>query len=764
MTKRSRTKNKPGRPRTGGKLIWRETKGWCCRITVTVEGERIRRMIELGTRDRVVARRKRVRLLAEETAEGAAATTSALLTVREAADATCKRWEADGIKTAAGRRSGLRRFVLGCPDDCTEDHEHTAVEPHHIGERVVTSVGKAEVEAIYDAMREAGKSRQTVVHIRNFVSAVFDDLWRDGLVPENPVKRARLPKLKRDRRHRAVLTEGELASYLRWQHPKRHHQLAVEQRQTMAVMSWCFGGLRAGELHAMRWEDFSDDFATGTVRRGKTEKLQSIQVPDIVRAYLDRWHQRWKKPRNGLVFPCLRGPGAGEHSKTGVSHASALRRDLQRAQVAAKGSRRMRELFETTKTTKPVDFHSFRRAAAGALKRAGVNEQTAMALLQHADSKTHRRYWSQADGAQEVPLDALPQLPAPRVWAQAVPKPDPPPNAPVPLPVRDNATFSARPGGLEPPTIGLEGRRSIRLSYGRMTWVWRTVVAPAAASSCLADSSGGSLALKAGGLGRRHLAGEPIGIAVVSGEVLLEEGDGVGVDDGVGLRFGDVVIAAAVVEGLHAQTDLLDQRAHVREGEMPRVFDAQQIAWLGQQGVGGCGLFVIGRGLVCGAGLDHRGHGDGAQAAGLEDQGPARSLRQRGDEALVTGRSGHRRFARPAFAEHVIGLGLASSVSGLQIYAGPSDAKGREAAEGVSSDADAFWIGAEGEQIGGPIGAACEQRVEASGYVAGAQARGLQIGQRRGAVDLLGEGVADVIGRRHHEAVAGEIFGQINAL
>jgi len=36
-----------------GQLLWRSTKGWCARIPITIDGERIRKVVELGTRDKL---------------------------------------------------------------------------------------------------------------------------------------------------------------------------------------------------------------------------------------------------------------------------------------------------------------------------------------------------------------------------------------------------------------------------------------------------------------------------------------------------------------------------------------------------------------------------------------------------------------------------------------------------------------------------------------------------------------------------------------
>jgi integrase len=220
-----------------------------------------------------------------------------------------------------------------------------------------------------------------------------------------------------------VLTDAELAAYLCWQHPDPRHAHAVLQRQVMSVVSRCFGGVRTGDLHAMRWEQLDTQggaFEFGTAPRKKTERPQRLAIPEMLRPFLRDWWHRAGRPSVGLVFPTLRAAGA-PRAKRGVSHAAALRRDLQRSFEAARaadprctlparGSARWRELFAATELTKPVDFHSFRRAFAQALAGAGVSAQTAIALTGHSDMTVHARYLQNTAAAQTVPSAALPQL------------------------------------------------------------------------------------------------------------------------------------------------------------------------------------------------------------------------------------------------------------------------------------------------------------------------------------------------------------------
>jgi hypothetical protein len=158
--------------------------------------------------------------------------------------------------------------------------------------------------------------------------------------------------------------------------------------------------------------------------------------------YATGWLERWKatgRPESGPIFPVRRGTRAGQfRSARGTSCARRLRRDLLRAGVKRhvctrkptieKGGKRVPNppikvgeaccpnmaydpLFSETAVTRPVDFHSFRRAFSTALAMAGVNAQQAMRLASHSDEKTHMRYVMTTPEMKQIPEAALPKLP-----------------------------------------------------------------------------------------------------------------------------------------------------------------------------------------------------------------------------------------------------------------------------------------------------------------------------------------------------------------
>jgi len=67
-------------------------------------------------------------------------------------------------------------------------------------------------------------------------------------------------------------------------------------------------------------------------------------------------------------------------------------------------------LFVPTQHTKPVDFHSWRRAFNQALADAGVNAQSAAALAGHASLEAHSKYLKNTAASRQVPEGALPKL------------------------------------------------------------------------------------------------------------------------------------------------------------------------------------------------------------------------------------------------------------------------------------------------------------------------------------------------------------------
>jgi integrase len=401
-----------GRPAKGS-LVWTK-KGWAARIMTTVDGERVRVQRQLETANKLAAQRKLERLLASDSPAPSAVLPAE--TFQQAAERVHAQRVRDGVAHASDELARLRLYAFPS-----------------IAQKAASAVVTADVNQALDFCKGEGKSRQTVAHVRQAMRVVFDVLRREGEIAGNPVDDAAMPRFRAEvRKERAVLTDEELGAYLGFVHPLKQHRMPVLERQTMACVARCFGGLRTGDLHSLDWSAFDvaqGGFEWGWAPRRKTKRPQLLEVPEMLRGILRDWWERHGRPTAGPVFPARRGRRAGA-VKGKTSHAKAFRRDLRRAfgvdrwdpeagefNTARPLTRREQELFEETPFTLPVDFHSWRRAFTQALADADVTAQQATALAGHASLAAHARYLASSGKLRRVPEAALPgvlALPAPK--------------------------------------------------------------------------------------------------------------------------------------------------------------------------------------------------------------------------------------------------------------------------------------------------------------------------------------------------------------
>ncbi|HWA77875.1 MAG TPA: hypothetical protein VG937_36325 [Polyangiaceae bacterium] len=447
---------KGGRPRKG----YLEFRGgsWHAQLTITVDGERVRKWFNLETDSKPIAKRKLARLVKEHgkgeapSVEAVAADAAREETVPEAVRRIVARQGEEGLKSWKERLSRLERYAV----PLLEKLSVKAVRPLHVRE-------------VLDEASKAGLSKQSVIHVRNDLSAVFGDLWRDEVITENPVKRVKLPKnLRVDGRGRVILSDAEFAHFMAASGVPEHVHL-------MALASRSFGGMRTSDLHAWDWSHVdTQTWQSAEVYRPKTDGpeasavLERLALPEMLQAPLAAWWSRQPAPKakqgptEGPVFPVRKGKRAGER-QTKRSHARELRFYLWRAGVhrplegfaealatlrtaqaklaelrAGKAKGEVREgqwaaaaalaaaqaldaIQSDTERSLCADFHSFRRAFNTALGAAGINVQQAMALAGHKDARTHLRYVDLGQrGALEMPLAALPTLSG---WGQDIQRP-----------------------------------------------------------------------------------------------------------------------------------------------------------------------------------------------------------------------------------------------------------------------------------------------------------------------------------------------------
>jgi integrase len=440
-----------------GTLVWRAS-GWCARVTVTIDGEPVKKWYPLGTDNKAAAKRKLARLTAKLAAEGPPDPSESTRqdTVKEYAEDWLSSRELRGIGMVRDERINLTRHVY--PE---------------IGNLPIDKVQPSHIRSILDAVAAKGLSRTTVGHIRALLHRLFKPAWVDRLIAENPVARVDVPTMKELRKARCILTDEEVGRYI--ESPKARD---IEVK-LMGVVARIEGGMRTSDLHRWDWSMLDRvHFAQCTILRSKTGDTQEIELAPVVGAALKLKWEHMGRPEAGPVFPARRGARAGQQkAMRGNSYAKRLRRDLLRAGVirhvctrAANAEPLKRDekccpaydrdpLFAETATTLPVDFHSFRRAFASAMADAGVNAQHAKKLAHHSDDKVHQRYVMNTAAMRRIPEAVVPKISL-RMLTQKTPAVSDASGGDAETP-----RISAPPRRLERPTNGL-GRQ--RVKYARV--------------------------------------------------------------------------------------------------------------------------------------------------------------------------------------------------------------------------------------------------------------------------------------------------------
>ena len=326
-------------------------------------------------------------------------------TVAEYAAAWLELRKAAGVVMAADEKQWLETYVL--PE---------------IGALPLDAVRPIHVRGLLAKAVTAGRQRETVRKIRGVLARVFDAAWKAELVPENPVLRVVVPsEAPQDDRARTILTDEQVTAFLYGRAsgrdgkaPRKDGETRLLELKVMAVCSRVLGGMRTAELNRWDWTMFPDrvNFAEVSIqrakaKRGRTGKVQTFVVPDMMRPILRSWHEQHGSPEAGPVFPVTKGQRKGEtRAARGTSCAARLRRELLRIGI------RDHEVHHDTPTSKRVDWHSFRRAFATALAEGNVNEQRARMLASHGDANVHARYVQQTRAMRMIPDAAVPAIDA----------------------------------------------------------------------------------------------------------------------------------------------------------------------------------------------------------------------------------------------------------------------------------------------------------------------------------------------------------------
>ena len=351
----------------------------------------VRKRIPLATFDKSRAQRMQRKLVADVEAGIIVVDESPEIdgreTFREFAAAHVATRKVRGVAMAQDEAINLTKHVVDVPVERGVFGDLTLgdVRPRHIVKVLESCATKL--------------SKGTVAHVKRMLARVFRDAMARDLVTGNPVDAAEMPQMRTSRKHRAVLLDEEVSRFFQCT------AVALDLRM-MSLVARVEGGMRSGDVTRWDWSQIDrGTFAACVIPRAKTGEPQPLEVPDVLRPFLREWWIAAGRPSVGPVFPVTKGKRKGESRKPrGVSFAARLRRGLLAAGVTR------HELHHETTSTLPVDFHSFRRAFAGALADAGVNAQRAMHLAAHSDPRVHQRYVGRSAEMMRIPAAALPTI------------------------------------------------------------------------------------------------------------------------------------------------------------------------------------------------------------------------------------------------------------------------------------------------------------------------------------------------------------------
>ena len=382
------------RERTGTLNFRASTGSYRARLTVVgADGTTTRPWYSLGTADKALATKRLAALVAAQGRQVAEDTAR----VEPYALAWLDARRARGVAQVGSEAGWLTNHILPAP----------APDKPSMGSLYLPDVRPLHVRAVLDAVAAKGLGRQSLVHVRSTMHLIFDQAWRDELIPENPVLKVKLPEVREVTKKREILTDDEIAAL--W----RCDEVSIELR-LLVLVARCEGGMRTRDCTAWTWEAIDrESFATCIVPRTKTGKPQRLEIPAVLRAPLRKWWEDAGSPSTGPVFPVTKGTRKGEARKAqGVSFADRLRRGLLAASVDR------HELHHETEWSLPVDFHSCRRAFATALAETSIEPRAAMRLTGHSSTQAHERYVMERDETRRIPDVAIPRL-VPRIVPQS---------------------------------------------------------------------------------------------------------------------------------------------------------------------------------------------------------------------------------------------------------------------------------------------------------------------------------------------------------
>lgn len=282
----------------------------------------------------------------------------------------------------------------------------TWISPH-LGHYRLSALRGHHIEAMYDAMREAGSAESNVAKTHAILGGALKAAVKKGLISANPMDRVDAPGTKNNRREQFTLMQAMFA-------------LAAagdSARWWLAL----FYGLRQGEVLGMRWEDVdwyaktltievtsSEDYDRKSEIEGTPKSDSGERTLPMVGQIESRMRLHWERagrPRTGRVFiPITQG-------------SDTSRNDWQDWRNFLLGATRV-----PYAPLPLITLHGARGTASSLMEAAKIPDRMVAQILGHAEVKiTHGYQHADLERVREVLEQAalLVAQPSPRALPTA---------------------------------------------------------------------------------------------------------------------------------------------------------------------------------------------------------------------------------------------------------------------------------------------------------------------------------------------------------
>jgi len=254
---------------------------------------------------------------------------------------------------------------------------------------------------------KGGLSRNTLKHIKSVISGIFTLAKQQGYFRgENPARDTAISPSAPEPVETYAYSLDEIESIL---------ALLPEPAATAFAVA-AYTGLRHGEIHGLRWEDYHDGVLqvarsiwNGRVTPPKTRKsCASVPVISRLAKRLEMHRLRGGDPQTGPMF----ANGLGKPLSLGYLLNNSILPTLNRCAQCGKPEASHRAIDHAFRRDESIPewhgWHAARRGLATNLSHLGVKDTVIQRILRHENVSTTRTYYIKTDTAEA--RDAMTKL------------------------------------------------------------------------------------------------------------------------------------------------------------------------------------------------------------------------------------------------------------------------------------------------------------------------------------------------------------------